>query len=382
MRGARRHRPALYTLAAVAIVALGATVAAAASGRLPGPWQHKVSPVSGAVMTPTPGTVGPTPPRGSIAPAPSVAFVDPQALIVGASGTIGVFDAGSASDHNVRFIGLDGRVVRVPKTGLGARAVTQAMDTAGNIYFPDDIINAIRKVAPDGSTTTFAGSGVAGYKDGPGSQAQFQEPAGIAVDHSGNVYLADRGNNRIRKILPDGTVSTLAGSGVKGWADGSGTSARFNGPAGVATDAAGDVYVADMGNHRIRKITRDGKVSTLAGTGKAGFIDAAAAEARFDFPAGVALDAAGNVYVADSYNQRIRKITSDGRVVTLAGSGTAGFIEGSGAVAEFNLPLGVAVDANGLVYVADFTNRRIRLITPDGNVSTLAGAGAAAAPGQ
>jgi len=157
--------------------------------------------------------------------------------------------------------------------------------------------------------STLAGSGVQGFADGTGTTAKFSWPYGVAVDSAGNVYVADRSNERIRKITPSGVVSTLAGSGNWGFADGTGTAARFNYPTGVAVDSAGNVYVADEWNHRIRKITPSGVVSTLAGSGTWGSADGTGTAAKFRSPRGVAVDSAGNVYVADSDNHRIRKIT-------------------------------------------------------------------------
>ena len=249
-----------------------------------------------------------------------------------------------------------------------------ALDALGNIYVTDFLNNRIRKITASGIVSTLAGSGTAGSVDGNGTNAQFYAPAGVAVDAQGNIYVVDRYNNLIRKITASGLVSTLAGSGTQGFADGDGSAAQFYGPLGMAVDAQGNIYVADYGNNRIRKITASGSVSTLAGSGTQGFADGNVTTAQFNGPMWVAVDAQGNIYVTDGRNL-IRKITASGIVSTLAGSGTRGFADGNGTTAQFNDPAGMAVDAQGNIYVADYGNNRIRKITASGSVSTLAGSG-------
>jgi streptogramin lyase len=226
--------------------------------------------------------------------------------------------------------------------------------------------------------TTLAGESL-GSADGTGSAAQFNNPFGVAVDSSGNVYVADKGNYTIRRVTPDGVVTTLAGlAGNSGSVDGANSAARFRSPSGVAVDGAGNIYVADSSDSTIRQVTPAGVVTTLAGlAGRDGNTDGTGGEARFNGPTGVAVDSAGNVYVADYYNYSIRKVTSGGMVSTLAGlAGSIGSADGTGSMARFNRPTGVAVDSGGNVYVADTLNQTIRRVTPGGMVTTLAGRGA------
>ncbi|MGB7922066.1 MAG: NHL repeat-containing protein [Pyrinomonadaceae bacterium] len=219
--------------------------------------------------------------------------------------------------------------------------------------------------------TTLAGDGSMGAQDGAASQARFADPFGIVIDSAGNAYIADAGdNNRIRKIAPDGQVSTLAGE-AEGFKDGTGAAAAFNTPSALALDEAGNLYVADTGNHAIRKVTPAGTVTTLAGDGTAGYSDGPAAAARFNGPCGVTVDAHGNVYVADTYNDRIRRITPGGQVETVAGGGLPGYRDGTAETALFDTPCGVVASAAGELLIADTGNNLIRKLTPGGEVTTL-----------
>jgi len=265
-------------------------------------------------------------------------------------------------------------------TGTAARfffPTGEATDGAGNVYVADWGNETIRKITPAGVVTTIAGTaGMTGSTDGTGAAARFSGPWGVATDSAGNVYVADSGNETIRKITPAGAVTTLAGmAGMTGSADGTGAAARFNFPSGVSTDSTGNVYVADAGNATIRKITPAGVTTTLAGTaGVTGSTDATGAAASFNNPIGVATDSAGNTYVTDSNNHTIRQITPAGVVTTLAGmAGITGSVDGTGVAARFDDPRGVVTDSAGNVYVADFGNDTIRKITPAGVVTTLAG---------
>lgn len=240
--------------------------------------------------------------------------------------------------------------------------------------FPVPVPDAGPPVTPfgwPGQLSLTAGDGVRGAQDGAGAQARFDDPWGIVVMEDGTRYVTDAGdNNRIRRIARDGMVTTLAG-GREGFADGTGATAAFHTPSALARDAAGNLYVADTGNHAIRKVTPQGVVTTVAGTGEAGFRDGLAAQAQFNGPIGVAVDGRGRVYVADTYNDRIRLIDSDGQVSTLAGGDAPGFVDGTGGEARFDTPTGVAVDAAGVVWVADLRNDALRRIAPQGGVSTL-----------
>jgi sugar lactone lactonase YvrE len=235
------------------------------------------------------------------------------------------------------------------------------------VYVADSGNNKIRKITSAGVVTTLAGSGSIGSADGVASSASFAGLSGVAVDSSGNVYAADSSNFKIRKITSTGVVTTLAGSGSIGSADGSASSASFTSLTGIAVDSSGNVYVADGDKHKIRKITSTGEVTTFAGSGVDASIDGIGTAASFNYPSGLAIDSIGDVYVADTGNNKIRKITPTGVVSTLAGSGVQGLVDGIGTSARFNLPKGVVVDSAGNLYVADPYNNKIRKITIIGN---------------
>ncbi|MFY8035021.1 MAG: NHL repeat-containing protein, partial [Flexibacteraceae bacterium] len=218
---------------------------------------------------------------------------------------------------------------------------------------------------------TLAGNGTAGYVDGNLKDARFSSPEGIKVDANGNIYVADRGNHAIRKITPSGIVSTLAGNGVAGYADGTGTAAQFNDPIAIDFDLEGNLIIAEQSNHRIRKVTTNGVVTTIAGSGIEGFSNGPALEASFNDPVGVAVDSDGNIFVADRGNSRIRKIGTDGMVSTFAGSATGGSMNGTGAAASFNGLFSLSIDENNNLYVSE--THRVRKITPEAVVSTIAG---------
>lgn len=272
--------------------------------------------------------------------------------------------------------------VRGNADGIGSAArfvypIGIATDSAANVYVADKVSNTIRKITPIGEVTTLAGTaGITGHADGVGGNANFFSPVAVATDSSGNVYVADSGNNTIRKVTPTGVVTTIAGlAGESGELDGIGAAARFTAPYSIATDSAGDLFVAEMSSHTIRKITSGGVVTTLAGkAGEPGHADGIGADATFSSPHGVATDKAGNVYVADYGNNTIRKVTPTGVVTTiagLAGAGDNGEFDGIGAAATFLQPMAVATDGAGNVFVLEADN--IRQIAPSGVVTTFVG---------
>jgi sugar lactone lactonase YvrE len=305
---------------------------------------------------------------------------DMTSLGKGSIVSLGVLFLGLARlDAQTTFMSYDFTTLAVPAgftggTSSGFRGI--AVDGSGNLYVSNN--NTIIKIAPADAVTTLAGTpGVFGSADGTGNAAQFDIPTGVAVDASGNVYVSDMENYTIRKITSAGVVTTLAGTaGVYGSADGTGSAAQFDSPQGIAVDASGNVYVADEGASTIRKITPAGVVTTLAGTaGVCGSADGTGSAAQFYNPQGVAVDASGNVYVADSSYCTIRKITPTGVVTTLAGTASevGGSSDGTGSAAQFNSPSGMAVDSRGNVYVGDTNNKTIRMVTAGGVVTTLAG---------
>lgn len=251
-----------------------------------------------------------------------------------------------------------------------------AADAAGNLVVADTGNSTIRRVSAQGAVTTLAGSASArGSQDGTGAAARFNQPGGVAVDGAGNVYVADTVNSTIRRVAADGTVTTLAGSpGQTGFADGAGATARLSHPRGLALAAGGELYVADTGNSTVRLVTAAGAVTTVAGTaGVSGIDDGPAADALFNQPAALAVDGAGNLFIADTGNNTIRRLSAGGVVTTVAGvGGIAGFSDSAEGLVLFNQPQGVAADAAGNLYVADTGNAALRRIAADGTVTSLA----------
>ena len=296
-------------------------------------------------------------------------------LLVGAAG---LSARGQAVVSTVAGSGTAGSADGPALTAQFNQPLGIAVDAQGTAYVADQMNHSIRKITAAGAVTTLAGNG-RGYFDHPNPLfAAFAIPERLLLTAQGNLLVADTGNGSIRQIAPTGAVTTLAGTGVGGYVDGPAASARFSSPVGLAQDATGNVYVADAANYRIRRIDPAGLVTTLAGSGVRGFLDGPAATARFFEPQGIALDAAGNLYIADRAAQRIRRLSPAGVVSTYAGSGTAGYLDGPAATAQFNSPISVAVDARGDVYVTERAGNRLRRIeAATGLVSTVAGTGMA-----
>jgi sugar lactone lactonase YvrE len=266
--------------------------------------------------------------------------------------------------------GTDGYLDGVGKEAMFSRPNGLTVDGSGNIYVGSK--GCIRKITPEGIVTTLAGNSESGYADGSGTEARFREIMGLAVDATGNVYAADFGNYAVRKISPAGIVTTLAGNGISGSLDDVG---QLGAVADLVLDPSGEIiYLTDETNHCVRKLViATGVVTTLAGNGVAGRIDGTGTKAGFSYPRGLAIDARGYLYVGEYYSHAIRKVTPAGVVTTYAGTGEMGYFDGPSATALFNYPSGLLVDDSGNLYVADQGNRCIRQITPQGIVITLAG---------
>nr|WP_319511672.1 NHL repeat-containing protein [uncultured Draconibacterium sp.] len=255
-------------------------------------------------------------------------------------------------------------------------------DGEGNFYIADVGKHCISRVTPDGKVQVFAGTEKPGAADGKLKSAEFNSPSGVCFDKNGNLYVAGFGGQNVRRISPNGEVTTIAGTGEEGYRDGPAAEAIFSSPRGVCIDSKGNIFVADCWNHRIRKISPDRMVTTFAGGGKRGELvvndwkDGADTTARFDAPCGLAIDGHDNIFVADANNNSIRKITPDGMVTTLAGTDhRKGFADGTKEEAILNVPTELFAAPNGTIYFSDTYNHCIRKITPDGQVITLAGTG-------
>ncbi len=325
----------------------------------------------------------------------------PQGLAFDSAGSLYIAEAGGS---RIRKVTQNGIISAVAGNGgwgysgdggpaLAAQlGVPQdlALDAAGNLYIGDRNNSRVRKVTPAGSISTVAGNGTSGFSGdgGPATTAQLSHPSGLAVDAAANLLIADTGNSRIRKVTPAGVISTIAGDGTSGFSGDGGPaiSAQFYAPAGIAISAAGNLYVADPYSNRVRVISTAGIISTVAGNGESARTGdgGQAADAQFSAPYGLATDVAGNLYIADLANSRVRKITPVGLVSTVAGTGVSGYSGDGGAAASAELmqPAALAVDAAGNLYIADGGDCRVRKVSPSGIISTVAGNGTAGFSGD
>ena len=319
--------------------------------------------------------------------ATSAAIRTPNGVTVDSAGNLYI---GDSSNNRIRRVDASGNISTFAGTGAGSfggdgGAATSAqlnfpnglvVDSAGNLYFADENNHRIRRVDAAGNISTVAGTGAGGIfgafggDGGPATSAAFRYPPNIALDSAGNLYIADYGNRRVRKVDASGNISTIAGTGAAGFSGDGGpaNAAPVDGPTGIALDSAGNIYIADTNNHRIRKMDPAGIISTIAGTGSAGFggDGGPATAAQINFPRHIALDGAGNLYIADASNHRIRRVDASGIISTIAGTGSGGFSGDGGAPtsAQINDPRGIAVDsASRYIYIADSDNNRIRRIS-------------------
>ncbi len=343
---------------------------------------------------------------GDGGPAVGAEMSYPEALACDAAGNVLICDAGNDVLRKVtKTTGIMSTVAgQAGLFGEGGAALAAEFynpgnitaDAAGNIYVADYGNNRVRKIdMTAGTVSTVAGNGLAAYTytgdGGPATASTVTSPTSVAIDDAGNIYIADAGDNRIRKVNTSGIITTVAGDGAAGAYGGDGgaaTLAKLNGPVGVAVDHAGNIYIADEGNSRIRKVNAIGVISTFAGSATAGYSGdgSIAIASKLQNPADVTVDAIGNVYIADNGNNAIRMVDTFGIITTVAGTGSVtGAYSGDGGpatAAELNTPIGIKVDDAGNLYIADVSNNRIRLVNSAGIISTIAGNGTAGFSGD
>ena len=310
-----------------------------------------------------------------LVPTPARAAVHPTLALVGLAG-----------DGQSAFAGDGGPASAAHLNG--PRGVAVAAD--GDVFIADSDNNRIRRGTPSGMISTVAGTGDAGFSGdgGPALAAHLSRPFGVAVDPSGTLFIADTDNNRIRKVSPDGVISTIAGTGVAAFSgdNGPGVDAQLNSPRGLAVDPAGHVVIADSVNNRVRRLDGAGTITTIAGTGTAGFSGdgGPAVDAMINYPRSIAFDPAGRLVFVDTRNARVRRVDGSGVISTIVGDGVGGFggDGGPATAAHLNVPYGVAYDRAGVLYIADSSNYRVRAVEPSGTISTVAGTGAEALSGD
>jgi sugar lactone lactonase YvrE len=363
-------------------------------------YNFRIRKVSGGTITTIAGT-GEAGFSGDGGQAISAQLYVPSGLMVDRAGNLFIADY---VNRRIRKVSTTGVITTVAGTGMegfsgdGSQA-TQALlhlptavavDSTGNLFIADSSNSRIRKVTAGGVISTVAGGGSQGFAGdgGQATSAGLNGPVGVAVDPSGKLFITDFLDQRVRKVTPNGVITTIAGNGTQGYSGDGGpaTSAQLNQPWGIAVDGSGSVFIADLVNHCIRKVAPSGVISTVAGDGKPGFSGDGeqSTSAQLKFPAGVAVDNAGNLYIADSGNNRVRKVDSAGIIRTVAGTDIAGY-SGDGiqaVLAQLNGPTGVAVDAVGNLFVVDHHNSRIRVVTSEGVISTVAGIGTAGFSGD
>jgi thiol-disulfide isomerase/thioredoxin len=313
----------------------------------------------------------------------------PTFILIGADGKIAAHQTGYSVKPGLAPMLVKGGVVAPPPAAPspasdGIKPVAPALsrynpagiavDAGGSVYIADKATSRVLKVSPEGTAVIVAGTGVPGFSgdDGPAASAQLDQPSALASDAAGNLYISDSGNGRVRKVTPDGTISTVV--------------SQLQRAAGIAMDGSGALYVAESGGHRVRKVLPDGTASVVAGNGTPGSRGdgGAAISAQLNGPAGLAVDAQGHLYIADAGNRRVRKVTADGTILLVAGNGSAGFSGDGGmaVLAQLRNPADVAVDGAGDLYIADPSDFRIRKVTSGGTITTVAGTGIAGAEGD
>jgi sugar lactone lactonase YvrE len=289
----------------------------------------------------------------------SASFNSPDSVALDTNGNVFVVDTTNNAIRKITSSQVVSTFFSPLSSGSGI-----AIDSTGNLFVSSG--GLIKKITSDGSSsTTFAGDTSTGYIDGTGTAARFSSIWGMTVDSNDNLYVADAGNHNIRKITSSGVVTTFAGSitGTSGSSNGTGTAATFNQPASLAFDSTGNLFVSEFGNHMIRKITSSGAVTTFAGSTSSGSADGTGTSASFNKPLGIVIDSLDSVYVADQHNHMVRKITSSGVVTTIIGTTNSGNTNGVGTAALLNLPNGIAKDSSGNLYISDYGNNLIRKVT-------------------